>query len=130
MKRATHAIFGDPIPTACEALAEAVDRALAGAERSTEAAVTLTRQLAEATVKLSLEMERRLDAEYLHARNLGGHWYPYFEYGTSDCKYCECTMGRHRSGGPEGVNPFGDCPGNPKLRDAYKLLKEAQEGAK
>ena len=35
--------------------------------------------------------------------------------GTSDCKYeCGCWMGPARSGGPLGVDPFGECPGNPK----------------
>lgn len=30
---------------------------------------------------------------------------------TSDCRYgCGCWAGPSRSGGPEGVDPFGECP--------------------
>lgn len=33
------------------------------------------------------------------------------EFLTSDCSNgCGCWMGRHRSGGPDGVDPFGECP--------------------
>ncbi|MFA6227215.1 MAG: hypothetical protein WC631_01940 [Candidatus Paceibacterota bacterium] len=40
--------------------------------------------------------------------------------GTSDCEHkCGCWMGPSRSGGPVGINPFGQCPGNPL--DGQKL---------
>jgi hypothetical protein len=35
--------------------------------------------------------------------------------GTSDCAYgCGCWMGPSRSGGRTGLDPFGECPNNPK----------------
>ncbi len=35
--------------------------------------------------------------------------------GTSNCEHtCGCWMGSSSSGGPLGVDPFGECPGNPK----------------
>lgn len=49
-----------------------------------------------------------------YSKEYGGHSYPNLE-GTSDCKYgCGCWMGPARSGGPIGLDPFGECPGNPK----------------
>jgi len=37
------------------------------------------------------------------------------QQGTYNCKHhCGCWMGPARSGGPVGVDPFGECPGNPK----------------
>lgn len=50
--------------------------------------------------------------------NVGGHHYPGCEtndeFFTSDCAYgCGCWMGSSRSGGPDGVNPFGACPARP-----------------
>ena len=48
--------------------------------------------------------------------NVGGHYYPGCatkDFYTSDCEYgCGCWMGQSRSGGPDGVDPFGPCPGN------------------
>lgn len=33
---------------------------------------------------------------------------------TSDCSYgCGCWAGPSRSGGPDGVDPFGECPNHP-----------------
>jgi len=51
--------------------------------------------------------------------NVGGHFYPGCEdpkdFFTSDCKHgCGCWMGSSRSGGPDGVDPFGKCPENPE----------------
>lgn len=44
----------------------------------------------------------------------GPHNYPY-DGGTSDCSYgCGCWMGPYRSGGPGRVDPFGECPNNPR----------------
>lgn len=41
------------------------------------------------------------------------HYYP-DEDGTSDCQFgCGCWMGPSRSGGPDGVDPFGHCPAAP-----------------
>lgn len=50
--------------------------------------------------------------------NTGGHQYPGCTVDnfcfTSNCDYgCGCWMGQSRSGGPEGIDPFGECPGNP-----------------
>lgn len=49
--------------------------------------------------------------------NVGGHFYPGCEgkdFFTSDCAYdCGCWMGGTRSGGPDRVDAFGDCPKNP-----------------
>lgn len=50
--------------------------------------------------------------------NVGGHYYPGCvdddNFYTSDCAYgCGCWMGGTRSGGPDGIDPFGDCPNNP-----------------
>lgn len=37
------------------------------------------------------------------------------------CSYgCGCWMGASRSGGPHGVDPFGDCPNNPKDKEPQK----------
>lgn len=49
--------------------------------------------------------------------NVGGHFYPGCQdeanFYTSDCSHmCGCWMGRTRSGGPDGIDPFGDCPKN------------------
>lgn len=47
-------------------------------------------------------------------KEYGPHKYAEHD-GTSDCKYgCGCWMGPSRSGGPDGLDPFGVCPGNPK----------------
>lgn len=44
----------------------------------------------------------------------GTHYYPGAQGGqffTSDCANgCGCWMGSSRSGGPDGVDPFGKCP--------------------
>lgn len=49
--------------------------------------------------------------------NTGGHFYPGCSgdqfFFTSDCEYgCKCWMGQARSGGPPGIDPFGECPNN------------------
>lgn len=124
MRPATLTIFGDPIPAAMLRLAEHVDKALDEAELSTSKATEAIEDAQTAREKCAAEVQKRKDAERLHPRNLGGHNYPFLGHGTSDCEYCECWMGDCRSGGPEGVSPFGSCPGNPLLRDAYRLLKE------
>lgn len=123
MKPATMCIFGVPIPTALLSLAEAVDRAIGEAEQSTDAVQALEQRVEELAGQLDHEHTARLNAEYLHARNRGGHWYPHLRQGVSNCKYCPCWTGPHGGDGPEGVDPSGDCPGNPKLRYAYELLQ-------
>lgn len=127
MRSETIEIFGDPIPTAILKLAQAVDRAIDDAEQSTEAVQAANKKVSELNKRASSEVERRLSAEYLHGRNVGSHFYPgardFSDVFTSDCEHCKCWMGPSRSGGPEGVDPFGECPGNPKLREAYELLK-------
>lgn len=38
------------------------------------------------------------------------------DFFTSDCTYgCGCWMGASRSGGPDGVDPFGACPNAPSV---------------
>ena len=56
--------------------------------------------------------------------NVGGHFYPGVpedDFSTSDCSYkCGCWMGRTRSGGPDGIDPFGPCPNNPGVINTRK----------
>jgi hypothetical protein len=48
-----------------------------------------------------------------YSKKYGGH--KYVEEGTSSCGYgCGCWVGVARSGGPIGVDPFGECPHNPE----------------
>ncbi len=48
-------------------------------------------------------------------KEYGTHQYDDDVHHTSDCKHkCGCWMGPARSGGPAGVDPFGECPKNPK----------------
>ena len=129
MLRSTHIIFGKDIPTALSGLAKSVNDAICDAERSTTYALEVAERLNVTAIKLEKESEKCLDAEHLKPRNFGGHFYPGAGpprniYATSNCEHCDCWIGPTRSGAPEGVDQFGDCPGNPKLRDAYNLLKE------
>ena len=40
----------------------------------------------------------------------------YADDGTSDCAHgCGCWMGPFRSGGPDGIDPFGKCPKAPPI---------------
>ena len=66
-----------------------------------------------------------LDIEY------GEHKYDDSLHHTSDCHHgCGCSMGPSNSGGPLGLDPFGECPGNPKSGtllpgdDDYKTVVE------
>lgn len=53
------------------------------------------------------------DDEAFDAPKFGPHQYADHD-GTSDCAHgCGCWMGPARSGGPDGVDPFGECPKNP-----------------
>jgi hypothetical protein len=48
-------------------------------------------------------------------KKFGGHHYPFAPDRTSDCEYgCGCWAGPNRSGGPGGLDPFGECPNNPE----------------
>ena len=48
-----------------------------------------------------------------NSKEYGSH--EYGDKGTSNCRYeCKCWMGPARSGGPIGLDPFGECPNNPK----------------
>lgn len=127
MRRDVLDIFGDPVPQGLLLLANSVDDAINKAVMSEEPVKELNVKIEELRKQLNVQVEKRLDAEYLHSRNVGGHYYPGCadtgDVFTSDCKYCECWMGPSRSGAPEGVDQFGDCPGNPKLREAYELLR-------
>ena len=49
---------------------------------------------------------------YDYSRKYGPHEYSNSD-GTGDCD-CGCWMGDSRSHGPIGVDPFGECPANPK----------------
>lgn len=127
MRKETTDLLGFPVPEALFALAKRIDEAI-------EKAVSQVPEVSKARLEVTL-MKRRLsemqdekaDEMFLHPRNIGSHFYPGIVNGdfkqTTDCNYCNCWMGGSRSGGPEGVDPFGACPGNPKLRDAYELLK-------
>lgn len=94
-------------------------------------AAKVIQRLRERTGEIEAVSEKLANATYLNRRNCGGHYYPgaspVGEMFTSNCDYCKCWMGTSRSGGPEGIDQFGDCPGNPKLRDAYKLLKDRSD---
>ena len=50
------------------------------------------------------------------------HHYPGIQldefYFTSDC-ICGCWMGGSRSGGPNGIDPFGNCPKHPDYDELY-----------
>jgi len=47
-----------------------------------------------------------------YSKEYGKH--KYAGEGTSDCQHgCGCWMGPARSDGPVGLDPFGECPGNP-----------------
>lgn len=86
---------------------------------------------------LDKEKEKNLQLTkdvYLYQFNLGTHYYPgcgplpndrKFFY-TSDCLYCDCWMGSYRSGdnSKKGIDPFGECPGNPKVKTRYEEIKE------
>lgn len=58
---------------------------------------------------------------------MGAHKYD--ESGTSDCHYgCGCWAGDYSSGGPDGVDPTGDCPKNPKHQpDGCETCENADE---
>jgi hypothetical protein len=49
---------------------------------------------------------------------------------TSDCRHgCGCWAGPTRSGGPEGIDPFGDCPRHPgRPRGVSPLSSEGGSG--
>lgn len=50
-----------------------------------------------------------------YSKEYGPHKFDEDIHHTSDCKNkCGCWMGPARSGGPTGVDPFGECPKNPK----------------
>lgn len=80
--------------------------------------VSLEKQLESLSAE-NATLRQQLADEYEHRANSGGHFYPGCEGGiedffTSDCEHgCGCWMGNARSGGPNGVAPFGDCPNNP-----------------
>lgn len=127
MRKETTDIFGFPVPEALWNLAKRVDEAI-------ENAVAQVPEVAKERLKVSLLQNRireiqdeKADEMHLHPRNIGGHFYPGIVNGevkkTTNCNYCECWLGGARSGGPEGVDPFNTCPGNPKLRQAYELLQ-------
>jgi len=60
-----------------------------------------------------------------YSKEYGNHDYGN-QVGTCDCKHgCGCWMGPARSGGPLGVDPFGECPGNPK--DGKRLGGQADQ---
>lgn len=132
MRRETLEIFGDPISKHLEGLAQSVDYAISSAVSKVPEVEEARKQLAIVSERLKSLHEEKANETFLHPRNLGSHFYPGIFDGilrnTSDCKYCKCWMGGYRSGGPDGVDPAGECPGNPKLRTAYDLLKKEVVG--
>lgn len=58
---------------------------------------------------------------------MGAHKYD--EHGTSDCHYgCGCWCGNTNSGGPDGIDPTGDCPKNPDNHpDGCEICEDADE---
>ncbi len=128
-RQAIFTIFGDPIPGALEDLADAVNSALEDAERSTEKNTEFQRRIQCQAGELTRQERLLADATYLKPRNHGGHFYPYLGYGPSGCDYCECCVGGFSNSAPKGVDQNGDCPGNPKLREAYDLLKKQAKAA-
>ena len=51
---------------------------------------------------------------YDYSKEYGPHKYREDD-GQGDCQHdCGCYMGGHHSGGPIGLDPFGECPANPK----------------
>ena len=81
--------------------------------------VLLEKQLESLRADNATLRHQLADKEYEHRANSGGHFYPGCEgdieaFFTSDCEHgCGCWVGSSRSGGPDGVDPFGDCPNNP-----------------
>ncbi len=132
MRRETLEIFGDPISKHLEGLAQSVDYAISSAVSKVPEVEEARKHLAIVNERLKSLHEEKANETFLHPRNLGSHYYPGIADGslvtTSDCKYCKCWMGGFRSGGPDGVDPSGECPGNPKLRTAYDLLKKELDG--
>lgn len=52
---------------------------------------------------------------YDYRKEYGPHDYGDDPHRTVNCKHrCGCAMGPSTSDGPIGVDPFGECPGNPK----------------
>ena len=135
MRKETIEIFGDPIPTSLLPLARAVDAAINEAVAQVPELRDTRKELENVCKRLQSMQDEKADAIYLYPRNLGSHYYPGVSpdgrlTNTSNCKYCECWMGSSRSGAPEGVDPKGECPGNPKLREAYELLKKTEHVAR
>lgn len=61
----------------------------------------------------------------------GSHDYPGCRdennFYTSDCAHgCDCWMGGSRSGGPDGVDPFGRCPKHEISADTFVEELEQQ----
>lgn len=93
----------------------------------------LIKRLQESYKELKVETMSLMKDAYIYDFNLGTHFYPGCDdpcgdgFFTSDCKYCTCVMGQSRSSGPDGIDPFGKCPGNLKIKTVYEALKKQVE---
>jgi len=89
----------------------------------------ISRRLANGAIRPpnagSSPVQTPITTSLTRADGSGGHSYPGVnafqrsgkleDFFTSDCEYnCGCWMGPSRSGGPNGIDPFGKCPNNPK----------------
>lgn len=118
-------LFGDPVPFALKELACNVAEVYA---ETTAARDTLQRKIKQLNAVSNVHAERIWDLSKLKPRNVGGHHYPGitsagYEHG-SKCDYCDCFMGASTSSAPDGVDQFGECPGNPDLRPEYDALQQ------
>ena len=129
MRKEITELLGDPVPPAMQSLAYAINDLLTRVDVSDPRVQKLTDQVAELSSSLTAATKEIADLKFSKPRNVGSHFYPGCEdpqtFSTSDCRYCGCWMGGSRSGGPKGVDPFGDCPGNPTKAAA---LTEFQQG--
>lgn len=133
MRPEIHKILGDPIPPSLVPLAEHIEAAIRDAELVQAPLANAQREIHRLSTALNVKTEKLEDARHLRPRNVGGHYYPGCDCDpvrTSNCLYCKCQMGAATSWSPEGVDQFGECPGNPNLRVAYELLKQELEALK
>lgn len=118
-------LFGDPVPFALKELACNVAEVYA---ETTAAREKLQRKINRLNTVVDTYTQTIWDKKKLKRRNVGGHHYPGitsagYEHG-SKCDYCDCFMGASTSSAPDGVDQFGECPGNPDLRPEYEALEQ------
>lgn len=115
----------------CRRLRRAVSAALRAAE-TTETDRTLHADTGASTRSiLAADVPCPACGDDADKRDPNGHRYPGADadergeaFFTSDCAYgCGCWMGGSRSGGPDGVDPFGACPNAPNEAPASSLVR-------